>query len=273
MSLRRALTATIIWTLLVGWGAGSSAANTKASAPQWAPAASAAVHPGVQTVTEGGQCTANFVFYDSKSVYLGQAAHCSSTGGPTDTDGCTSGVLPLGTKVDVGGAASPGIIVYNSWIAMQAAGKEKDSTCAGNDFALVRLEPADASKVNPSVPFWGGPQGLDGSSSLGETVYAYGNSGLRLGVQALSPKTGFAIGQSNEGWTHDVYTVTPGIPGDSGSAYLGSAGGAVGALSTLGGDGSNQVSDLGRAIEYMKAHTDLDAVQLANGTETFSPLL
>ena len=68
------------------------------AAPTWAPAATAAIHPGVQTVTAGAQCTANFVFFDSGSVYIGQAAHCSGTGGSTATDGCTSESLPVGTR-------------------------------------------------------------------------------------------------------------------------------------------------------------------------------
>ena len=62
-----------------------------AASSAWAPAGSAAVHPGVQTYTEGGQCTSNFVFQDGAGVYLGQAAHCSSTGAQTETDGCSSG--------------------------------------------------------------------------------------------------------------------------------------------------------------------------------------
>ena len=61
--------------------------------PAWAPADSATVHPGVQTFTEGAQCTSNFVFYDgSNNVYIGQAAHCSGTGGNTETNGCDSRV-------------------------------------------------------------------------------------------------------------------------------------------------------------------------------------
>ena len=57
--------------------------------PTWAPAASATVHPGVMTYTDGAQCTANFVYTDAAgTVYIGQAAHCSGTGGQTDTDGC-----------------------------------------------------------------------------------------------------------------------------------------------------------------------------------------
>jgi hypothetical protein len=48
----------------------------------WAPAKSATIHPGVQVFTESAQCTSNFVFEEGSSVYLGQAAHCSGTGGP-----------------------------------------------------------------------------------------------------------------------------------------------------------------------------------------------
>ena len=78
------------------------------AASAWAPAASATVHPGVMTFTSGAQCTSNFVFDDGSNVYLGQAAHCSGTGAATDTNGCTSQSLPIGTPVDVTGASKPG---------------------------------------------------------------------------------------------------------------------------------------------------------------------
>src|SRR6478672_2430793 len=109
--------------------AAPAAAN---AAPTWAPASSAAVHPGVQTFTDGAQCTANFVYYDASNVYLGQAAHCSGTGSSTDTDGCTSGSLPIGTPVDIGGS-KPGTLVYNSWLTMQSKGEANADTCAYND--------------------------------------------------------------------------------------------------------------------------------------------
>jgi hypothetical protein len=84
--------------------------------------------------------------------------------------------------------------------------------------ALVRLDPADAGRVNPSIPFWGGPVGLSASgTALGDTVYSYGNSSLRGGIAQLSPKRGTSLGDSGAGWSHDVFTVTPGIPGDSGA--------------------------------------------------------
>src|ERR1700712_3674134 len=114
-----------------------------ANASAWAPAASAPIHPGVQTFTDGAQCTANFIFQDGSNTYIGQAAHCSSTGASTDTNGCESGSLPLGTPVTIDGATKPGTLVYNSWLAMQANGETDPDTCAYNDLALVRIDPAD----------------------------------------------------------------------------------------------------------------------------------
>jgi len=250
-------------------------APSASAAPTWAPAATAPIHPGVQTITAGGQCTANFVFFDaSNTVYIGQAAHCSGTGGNTATNGCTSGSLPLGTPVQVGGASQPGTMVYNSWLAMQAVGETNPDTCAFNDLALVRLNPADFAKVNPSIPFWGGPNGIDANGTVqGENVYSYGNSSLRGGVTQLSPKQGVSLGDAGSGWSHDVYTASPGIPGDSGSAFLNSTGAALGVLSTVQIAplaGSNGVGDVSREISYMSSHSSLGA-QLALGTQPFNP--
>ena len=203
------------------------------AAGAWAPASSATVHPGVQTYTEGAQCTSNFVFEEGTSVYLGQAAHCSGTGGQTETDGCTSGSLPLGTAVEVKGASQPGTLVYSSWLTMQARGEGDPDTCAYNDLALIRLDPADVARVNPSVPGFGGPTGLGSAGGLGSAVYSYGNSSLRGGVTKLSPKQGVVIQNEGDGWSHVVSTLTPGIPGDSGSGFLDGSGGAIGVLSTL----------------------------------------
>jgi hypothetical protein len=245
--------------------------------PAWAPAGSATVHPGVQTYTQDAQCTSNFVFYDgSGNAYIGQAAHCSGTGGNTETNGCTAGSYPIGTPVEVDGASKPGTLVYNSWLAMQAKGETNADACAGNDFALVKLDASDIGKTNPSIPNWGGPTGITDTTTLGQTVLSYGNSSLRLGISQLSPKQGISLGASGGGWTHEVYTVSPGIPGDSGSAFIDAGGKAFGVLSTLQlapKPAANGVSDLSRMLTYMRTHGGPD-VQLANGTQPFSgPLL
>src|SRR3954463_10060392 len=114
--------------------AGVCALAIMALAPAGASAAgTGAIHPGVQTFTNGAQCTANFIYTDGASTYVGQAAHCSGTGGNTATDGCTSGTLPVGTQVQVPGASKPAVMVYNSWATMQANGEKDADTCAYND--------------------------------------------------------------------------------------------------------------------------------------------
>jgi hypothetical protein len=245
-----------------------------AAQAQWAPADSATIHPGVMTFTEGAQCTANFVFTNGADTFIGQAAHCSGTGGNTETDGCLAGSHPIGTPVEVDGASRPGTLVYNSWLTMQSSGETDTNKCLGNDFALVKLDPADVGKVNPSIPFWGGPQGIGGSGT-GQKVYSYGNSSLRLGLQDLSPKVGVTTMGTNGGWTWNLYTASPGIPGDSGSAFMNASGQALGVLSTLEAlprPVSNNVSDIGNALAYARAH-GFSGLTLVNGTEPFSPIL
>jgi hypothetical protein len=249
-----------------------AAAVPPSVASAWAPVSQATVHPGVQVFTAGAQCTSNFVFEDGSGVYLGQAAHCSGTGGQTETNGCTSGSLPLGTPVEVTGASKPGTLVYNSWLTMQADGESNPDICAYNDLALIRIDPADVGKVNPSVPGFGGPTGVGGVGGLGSTVYSYGNSELRGGVTKLSPKQGVVIQNEGSGWSHVVATLTPGIPGDSGSGFMNGSGQAIGILSTLQLaplPATNGVGDIGRELAYMRAHSSFSEVQLVHGTAPF----
>ncbi|MBV8385217.1 MAG: serine protease [Acidimicrobiia bacterium] len=267
--------AVLIGVLLVAFAgvAGLAPAHSAGTpTPAWAPAATAGIHPGVQTTTQGSQCTANFIYFDSTNVYIGQAAHCSGTGGNTATNGCTSTTLPVGTQVNVEGASKPGTMVYNSWATMQSQGEKDANACQYNDLALVQLDSADVGNVNPSVPHWGGPSGLAGGTSFLGQVYTYGNSSLRP-IPQLSPKTGLSLGSDSGGWNQTVYTVTPGIPGDSGSGFLNSNGQAFGVLSTvqlLPLAGANGVGSLGLELDYLHSHVPaLAGVQLANGTQPF----
>lgn len=244
------------------------------AAPTWAPAATATIHPGVQTNSPSGQCTSNFIFTNGTEVLIGQAAHCTGTGGATETDGCLAGSLPLGTQVEIDGASRPGTMVYNSWLAMQAAGETDPDVCAYNDFALIRIDPADVGSVNPSIPHWGGPTGVNTTGAPATSdLYSYGNSSLRLGLTVLSPKRAVSLGTTGSGWTHPHYAVSPGIPGDSGSAFLDAQGRAIGVLSTLAVaplPASNNASDVHRSLNYARAH-GLPGVTLELGTEAFNP--
>jgi hypothetical protein len=249
---------------------------TPAGSSAWAPAGEATVHPGVQVFTEGAQCTANFVFEEGTDVYLGQAAHCAGTGGATETDGCTSGSVPIGTPVEVTGASRPGTLAYSSWLTMQASGETDADACAFNDLALIEIDPADAGRVNPSAPGFGGPTEVGTVGGLGSTVYSYGNSSLRAGIAQLRPKQGVLVQNEGNGWSHNVVTLTPGVPGDSGSGFLNGAGAAIGVLSTLQIAplaGSNGVGDLAKELAYLRSHTDHAGMRLVPGTEPFRPNL
>jgi hypothetical protein len=259
------------------------------SAPTWAPAATADIHPGTQMYTEGAQCTGNFVFTDSAgNVYVGYAAHCAGTGSSTDTDGCQTQSLPLGTAVtfndggsllNEGTQVGSGTLAYSSWDTMRKIGETDANTCAYNDLALVKVAAGDVGKVNPSIPFWGGPTGIDtDGTAAGDRVWTYGNSSLRFGITQLSPHTGISLGDdaADGGWSHPLYTVTPGIPGDSGSAFVSAGGKAIGVLSTLGLaplPASNNIGDLGKELAYAQQHSGIAGLQLVNGTEPFDPVL
>lgn len=255
------------------------------AATSWAPAATATIHPGTQMFTAGAQCTANFVFSDGVSTYVGYAAHCAGTGAATDTDGCSTQSLPLGTPVTFNKGASlissgtqvgAGTLAYSSWLAMQQAGETDADTCAYNDLALVKVDAPYVGNVNPSVPFWGGPVALNTQgTTAGDKVYSYGNSILRGGIELLSPKTGVSLGDDPSGWSHTVYTVTPGIPGDSGSGFMDPAGNALGVLSTVQLaplPAANGVGNLAKELAYANTH-GLSGVSLVPGTEAFAPIV
>ncbi len=254
----------------------TTSANAE-SVPAFASAAASMIHPGVSTVTnETSACTSNFVFLDNAGhAYLGQAAHCSGTGEANETDGCNTGTLPLGTPVLLGDSGVTGTLAYNSWNAMQKVKETDAAACAYNDLGLIRIPDSALTKVNPSVPVFGGPNGLRTDPlGAGEAVLSYGNSPLRGGLSALSPKQGISVSDDPSGWTHLVYTLTPGVPGDSGSGFVDAQGRAFGVLSTLTlapFPGSNGVSDLAKMLEYAQKHSGIKGLHLANGTEMFAP--
>jgi hypothetical protein len=238
-----------------------------AHATEHAAGKGATIHPGVMMESPEGQCTSNFVFKGNGKVYLGQAAHCTGTGNASETDGCRSTSLPLGTKIKIQGASRPGKLAYNSWLTMQSKGETDPNRCAFNDFALVLVDPVDVPKVSPTVPTFGGPTGVRGSGlPAGSTVYSYQHSGLRQGT--LSEKQGMSLGDNGDGWSHEVATLTPGVPGDSGSGFLDSDGRAFGLLSTLNlapAPGTNGVTDLAKVLDYANRNGGKGTFSLVTG--------
>ena len=81
------------------------------------------------------------------------------------------------------------------------------------------------------------------------------------------------VSTDGNGWSRTVYTVTPGVPGDSGSGFLNSTGQAFGVLSTLQiapTAGSNGVGDLSNELTYARANSSFTSVQLTPGTQPFN---
>jgi hypothetical protein len=250
-----------------------------ARAPQFGPDA-AGIHPGVRTATAGKTfCTANFVFYDAAGhFYLGQAAHCARVEGSDAASGTASGCTfrsrPLGTPVTFEDSRVRGTLAYSSWLAMQRHDETDPSACQDNDFALVRVPDFARNQVNPTMPLFGGPTGLNQTGTkAGDTVLGYGNSPTRRDVDDAKPKQAVSVGDVDNGWAHLIYAHNPGIPGDSGGPYLDAAGRAVGSLSTLvinPAPASNSLTDLAHALAYAQRWSGIKGLRLAIGTQKFA---
>lgn len=217
----------------------------------WADAKDAAIRPGVQVVSDVGQCTSNFVFEDplSTRAYLGLAAHC--------VEG-----LQIGATLDIAHGAAQGILAYSSWLTMDAVEETDSDAREYNDFALILLPRDVRNLVSPSMRHFGGPTALAESRTvaMGDKVLTYGNSGLRAEVDPASWHEGYVL--ETTPWSTTVYTATPGVPGDSGSGVLTADGRALGILVTLTvapTAGSNGVTHLDMALAYARDHTGLDA--------------
>src|SRR4051794_8007141 len=99
----------------------------------------------------------------------------------------------------------------------------------GNDWALIRIDPAVAAKwgVNPAVPVVGGPNGI--YTGCGPEGVKYYGHGYGVAVAQGKPEGGLATN-----WYDDGYGWTGfGAPGDSGSPVLVSDGRAAGDFTHL----------------------------------------
>lgn len=139
-------------------------------------------------------CTANFLFSNSTNwrayPYIGTASHCSDKNGERVIMQVDSTTL-----ADVG------------YVYRQTTGEEP-----GNDFALIKIDPAVASKwgLNPAIPT-GGPQGIY-TGCADQVVKNYGH-GYGAAVAQGKPEAGYA-----DTWYSDGYGWWgAGIMGDSGS--------------------------------------------------------
>jgi len=171
--------------------------------------------PGVATrgvsagacIVDPAGCTANFIFTDGSSKYIGTARHCVDRTGQS-----------VVMQVDTTTLAAVGTV-------SKFTSGDGDP---GNDFALIKIDPAVASKwgVNPALP-QGGPKGI--YTGCGPTAVTHYGHGYGVAVSQGKLEGGVATNFNNAGfgWTGG------GAPGDSGSAVLTADGKAAGDFTHL----------------------------------------
>lgn len=172
-----------------------------------------AIHPGA-ALTDG--CTMNFIFRDGGGArYLGLAGHCEAGQGATGARVGLLGVGEVATVVWDGGDGEPGTV----------------------DFALARIDADRLGLVDPTVHFWGGPEGLNGAPAAGQTAHTTGWGD----VWALTPATRSRVGVVAAVDAGTLTYIGLAQPGDSGAPLLTGDGRAAGfhVASGLGAGGTH----------------------------------
>jgi S1-C subfamily serine protease len=164
----------------------------------------------------------NFIFGDTAgNRYIGTAGHCVDKVGEDVTIETASGVATtIGT----------------------VARRVLDDT-SGLDFALVRIDPArtQGMAIEPAVPFWGGPDGINKDPQPGTIVMWWGH-GYVVAVEQGKPEVGLVTNAASAPPQFDL--VGEGLAGDSGSPVVDSSGDAVGILTEAIGAGGVPLSGL-----------------------------
>src|SRR5215207_8903655 len=174
----------------IGVRVGEEALNTECPGVQGAGVSAAGC------IVAPAGCTANFIFASGSTRYVGTARHCVDNIGQEVT-----------MQVDTVTIAVVGTVSH-----MTSGDGEP-----GNDWALIRIDPAVASKwgVTPAVPVAGGPNGVYSGCDVGTPLLHYGHG---YGVAVAQGKL---EGGVSTNWHDDGYGWAGfGAPGDSGSAVL-----------------------------------------------------
>jgi hypothetical protein len=231
--------------------------------PHWAPASKAKIRPGVPVTMAGVKCVAGFFLTDGTRVFISIPTSCSGVTDGAATDGCVAAQVPVGTTAKIAGARYKGHFVYSSDTAMQLRSTSSKAKCENNSLALIRLDPRDIKRANPSVIGTGGPTGVAGTAP---------SQGAALTVSLAGVATPATYLQTSaKGWAHSIS-----VTGSAGALQLGSpvmngSGRALGLLTLVQQSTSppESVSDLSREITFLQTVRGFGNVHLAKGTRPF----
>lgn len=153
--------------------------------------AQTSIQPGAQIFVAEGTCTMNFVFQRSGLTYIGTAGHC----------------VKLGERPTRSNGAEFGTVVY-----------QENQQPPGIDFALIRVDSAFVSQVEPSVRTYGGPVGYTvASETASRDQLLFTGYGLGFGsLAATRDRTGILMSDDADEYVANL----PAVNGDSGGPIL-----------------------------------------------------
>ena len=145
--------------------------------------------------------------------YIGQAAHCSGTGGNTETNGCTAARCPIGTPVEVTGASQPGTMVYNSWLTMQAHGRDRRRHLPVQRPRAGQARPGRRRQGQPVGPVLGRPdRRRRRAAARRRRLHATATRSCAAASRSSARSSGKVVEVDGGGWSYNVYTADAGHP-------------------------------------------------------------
>jgi hypothetical protein len=121
-------------------------------------------------------CTANFVFAKNGVYGIGTAGHCAARDALGGYPDVTAYVVPPA------GQGLPGFYHIGKFVLSHNNG-------VGDDFAMISIYPQYQSWVNPTMPVWGGPEGIYTATT--PTVVEHFGHGTAVGTGG-TPRAGVA---------------------------------------------------------------------------------
>ena len=242
-------------------------ADASAGGLHWASAATAKIKPGLSSVDVAGvRCVVGFLLTDGTRVYAAVPASCTGVSDGQPTNGCTEAQVPYGLKVPITGARFKAVFVYSSFVRMQLAGTRRTNVCHNNDLSLLRLDPRDIKRANPSLAAVGGPTGVSQSAPAFPDQLTVVLSGASTRAAADATASG--------GWSHTMVVGGPVNDALVGSPVVDGQGKALGMVSFTpqqGGPGTSTATDLYREITFLQKVRGFRHVHLAKGTMRYTP--